>query len=232
MLTLRTIHSNPATAAATDPNFANVTLLLHMDGSNGSTTFTDKSSGNLTSTVSGNAQISTTQSKFGGASGYFDGNGDWITFSSSTAFAFGTGPFTVEFWIWWSGNISGTPWVGVMGSHNGSANWFAVFMNSSGITHYIRTLFPTPVTLASQQWVHFASTRDSSGVCRLFLNGVLQNTGTDTGDVGGSIGWRVGDEFTPGRPPFEGYIDDLRITKGVCRYTANFTIPSSAFPDS
>jgi len=91
------VGTNPATIG--DPNFADVSLLLHMDGSNGSTTFTDSSSNGLTVTANGNAQISTTQSKFGGSSAYFDGNGDYLTASHASNFNFGSGDFTAEVWF-------------------------------------------------------------------------------------------------------------------------------------
>jgi hypothetical protein len=83
-----------------DPDFANVSLLLHMDGSNGSTTFPDSSSNGLTVTRYGNAQISTAQSKFGGASAYFDGAGDYLELPNpNTAIGAVAGDFTIECWV-------------------------------------------------------------------------------------------------------------------------------------
>jgi hypothetical protein len=83
-------------------------LLLHMDGSNGSTTFTDSSSNALTVTANGNAQISTAQSKFGGASAAFDGDGDFLSIASNVAFAFGAAAFTIECWAYQSATPNGT----------------------------------------------------------------------------------------------------------------------------
>jgi hypothetical protein len=78
-----------------DPNYASVSLLLHMDGTNGSTVFTDLSPVPKVVTRFGDAQISTAQSKFGGSSAYFDGTGDYLTVASSADFGFGTGDFTI-----------------------------------------------------------------------------------------------------------------------------------------
>jgi hypothetical protein len=86
-----------------DPYASNVSLHLKMDGANGSTTFTDSSPNALTVTAVGNAQISTTQSKYNGTSAYFDGTGDYLNLATSTAFGFGTGDYTAECWI----NIAG-----------------------------------------------------------------------------------------------------------------------------
>ena len=86
--------------APVDEEFGNVSLLLHGDGTNGSTTIVDSSSSTKAVTAFGDAQISTAQSKFGGASIAFDGNGDYLTIPPSAKFEFGTDPFTVEFWIY------------------------------------------------------------------------------------------------------------------------------------
>jgi hypothetical protein len=86
-------------AEATDPNFASVVLLVGFDGSDGSTTFTDESGAAHALTAVGNVQVDTAQSKFGGASGLFDGAGDAITAADSAAWHFGTGDFTVEAWV-------------------------------------------------------------------------------------------------------------------------------------
>jgi hypothetical protein len=76
-------------------------VLLHMNGSDASTTFTDNAFGGLghTWTANGNAQIDTAQSKFGGASGLFDGNGDYISTPDSDDFFFSAGDFTFDTWV-------------------------------------------------------------------------------------------------------------------------------------
>ena len=216
--------SFPATNG--DPEFANVDLLLQ-------DSFTDQSLSGQTVVVSGNAAASTTQVKVGTHSLYFDGSGDWATISN-TAMAFGTDPFTVEFWMYWDGVVTGAPWMGVLGTHNSNtAGRYAIFMNNGGITHYIQSAFPSATSVSANTWTHIASTRDSSGVCRFFKDGVLQTsmTVTDTGNLLFPQGFRIGNEFSSGRPPFSGYLDEVRVTKGVCRYTANFTPPTQAFPN-
>ena len=84
---------------AGDAHFDNVSLLLHCNGSDGSTAFTDSSSNAHSITASGDAQIDTAQSKFGGASGLFDGAGDWLTCPSHSSLNLQTGDFTLECWI-------------------------------------------------------------------------------------------------------------------------------------
>src|SRR5690554_1699309 len=82
-----------------DPYFASVVLLLHGDGTDGSTTITDNSGSAHSPTVNGNSQIDTAESQFGGASVLFDGSGDYLEYADSADWDFGTGDFTVEFWM-------------------------------------------------------------------------------------------------------------------------------------
>lgn len=84
-------------AGGGDPYWANVVSLLHMDGANGSTTFTDQKG--KTWTPNGNVQISTAQSVFGGSSAAFDGVNDSLSIASHADFGFGTGDWTVECFV-------------------------------------------------------------------------------------------------------------------------------------
>ena len=100
------IYVNPYSFVATDPNFADVSLLLHGNGTNGSTTITDSSPSPKTVTAVGNAQISTAQSKFGGSSIAFDGTGDYLSVPNDGTLQMGSVDFTIEFWIYFN-SLSG-----------------------------------------------------------------------------------------------------------------------------
>ena len=209
-----------------DPDFANVVLLLQ-------DSLTDESPQGQTLTIAGDTAISTAESKFGGSSISFDGSGDWLTAAADPSLVFGTSPFTVEFWMYWDGTVTGTPYMGVMGAHNAfSTGRYGIFMTANGIGHYIQSQFPAMSAVPANQWVHIASTRDSSGTCRFFIDGALKTTVTDTGNLTAPQGFRVGNDLSTGRPPFSGYIDSLRITTGHARYTANFTPPATCVPNS
>jgi len=210
---------------ATDPYYSDVVLLLQ-------DSLTDESPQGQTLTVAGNTAVSTVESKFG-SSISFDGSGDWITAAPDSSLVFGVSPFTVEFFMYWDGTVTGTPWMGVVGAHDGyGVDRYGIFMNANGITHYIQTQFPAVSAVPANQWVHIASTRDSSGVCRFFIDGVLKSTVTDTGNLTATHGFRVGNDFNLNRPPFSGYLDEIRVTKGVARYTSTFSPPTTAFPTS
>ena len=210
-----------------DPNYSSVSLLLNGNGTNGSTTFTDSSSYGHTVTPVGNAQISTTQSKFGGASMYFDGSGDRLTVSDSS-FTFGTGEFTIEFWVY---ILSAGGLEAIASCGSGNSSWQLRFQNTDGGIDFrvgSNSYLQSTTTTSFNTWHHFAVTRDSSNTGRMFLNGTIDDSSTFTDDLDQSdlrIGVnRSGDYY------FDGYIDDFRITKGVARYTSNFTPPTAQLP--
>jgi len=223
-------------AIPSDANFANVSLLINADGlADGSTSFVDASSNALTLTPVGNAQVDTTIFKYGTGSMQFDGTGDYLTISDSPLFAFGSGDFTIEAWIYANSLGSYNGVIGQWPDNGGSANNSFVletvgtnidFYWVSGTTVYS---LQDIGAIALNQWIHVAVARNGNSIYG-FINGSLAKTGSITqtlndpssaitvgGNIAGGGGWN-------------GYIDDLRVTKGVARYTANFTPPTEAFP--
>jgi hypothetical protein len=230
-------------AIAKDPNFASVSLLLPMDGANGSTTFTDASLNTFSVTANGDAQISTAQSVFGGASGLFDGNGDFLSVAANSAFEL-TGDFTIEGWIRASSFTVNFPMIVAnnRSSFSGTGSTAAVFIAVAGSPRTLNLgrndatgidVVKSTTTINTNTWYYFAVTRSGSTV-RLFLNGTLEGTGTNSSTWNfSSNGLNIGRNGWDGAQGFwYGYIDDLRITKGVARYTASFTPPAAPFPTS
>ena len=210
-----------------DPHFDNVSLLLHMDGEDGSTTFTDSSATPKVATAYGNAKISTAQSKFGPSSGLLDGYGDFLHVVSSAEFGFGVGDFTVESWFY---PLSAQTGVIVDARVNNTAELWFVYWDLQKINFYTPSATLTSTSTASlNTWHHFSVTQQS-GVLRLFIDGALAGTSTNTSYLGDSVPICVGAN-PAGKSNLHGYIDDLRITKGVARYTANFTPPAARLPD-
>lgn len=208
-----------------DPYFLNVSALLHMNGSNASTTFTDSSSNNITITGYGNAQISTAQSKFGGASAYFDGSGDYLLSASSLEpFQMGTGNFTVEAFIRPTVAVSG--YRGLIGLQSGDFD--TLYILNGALVWYISGT--AAGTIAVDTWYHVAASRQGTSL-RVFIDGALVNTSTNSNNM--TFGrLRIGSNGANTSEFFRGWIDELRVTKGVARYTAAFTAPTAPFPDS
>lgn len=216
----------PDTGPYYDHWYTSVALLLPMNGANGSTTFTDISSTSKTVTAAGNAQISTTQSMFGGSSALFDGTGDYLQLSSSGDLSLGTGDLTIEGWIYLN-TAHGFAVLGTLSFNAGASfriNTTLMVLDSSGINSVSRS-----VSININTWYHVAVTR-ISGTVRFFLNGVKQGTDqTYTQNFSGEsriIGGSVADNALY----MNGYLDDVRITKGVGRYSSNFTPIPRAFP--
>lgn len=205
-----------------DPYWANVSALLHMDGSNGSTTFTDETG--KTWTPNDNVQISTAQAKFG-QSALFDGTSDWIDGPSSADFTFGTGDFTLECFVYFTASGAN---LGVI-SFGGNltiylASTFTNIYFFDGVSANVVQV-PAPTLNA---WHHVALTRQS-GTLRIFCDGVAGTSASFTNDIT-STNMRIGASTTGGTHML-GYIDELRITKGVSRYNAGFTPPAAPFPN-
>ena len=224
-----TINNSPG-----DQHWSNVSLLLRMDGSDASTTFTDSSATARTFTANGNAQIDTAQSKFGGASGLFDGTGDYITTPNSADFRFGSGDFTIESWVYLNAIGQFHPIANQMTNSNRGWMFDVTSGNKLRLYGFISSwqeLGISTTSLATGQWYHCAVTRDGTSF-RLFLNGVLEDTTVISGafteetSVAFTVGY-IGDGSLSRY--VNGWIDDLRITKGVARHTASFTIPDAPF---
>lgn len=209
-------------AAPTDPDFASVEILLHADGADGSTTFIDNSGNGLTVTPSGNAQISTTQSKFGGASLRLAGTGDYLSFSGGTSV--GTGDFCIEFFIYsgWSGDTM----LFDFRSHADLALW----TNSNGLILFNSGTFATRAYLNYDTWQHIAVTR-SGTTLRLFVDGTQEYSTTDSGNfnTAGGTNW-IGRPFDANWSNPNLWMDEFRLSR-VARYTTTFTPPTAAFPD-
>ena len=217
-----TANFTPPTAPLTAP--LNTSLLLNFTNAG----IFDNAAENVLETV-GNAQISTSVKKYGTGSLAFDGTGDWLLVPNNTNLQLGSGPFTIEFWFYLTtfsvsqglvakGGAS-TGWE--IGIEPGNLFYFA----NGGSKDYIENL-------STNTWIHFAISRVSTAFNQtfMFINGVQTSQffcGTDFNQTNNMY---IGASRTASNP-FNGYIDDLRITKGVARYTANFTPPTAAFPD-
>lgn len=205
-----------------DPYFANVLLLLRADGVNGSTTITDNSIYARTMTAYADAQISTAQSKFGGASLYFDGTGDYVEGPSSSDWVLDT-DHCIEFWIYPVGSQALAS--GIIGTYTGwnsySGKWQIVM---TGSTIYAMTPsgnYGLNTTLTAATWSHVAWVRNGT-TTSFYVNGTSV-TSTASADYNNYAPIRLGTGYSV----FNGYLDDIRITKGVPRYTANFTPPGA-----
>ena len=211
-----------------DPHYANVSLLLPGDGADNGTVFTDNSPSPKTVTAYGNAKTSTAQSKFGGSSIAFDGSGDYLSVpGSSGEFSFGTGDFTIEFWARWSSVASEDAIC------FGDGIGWTLYIYPAGKLQWGRTSPQSPANLLASsssvttgQWYHIAVTRES-GVVKFWIDGNASGSVSDTANYSANGTLNIGKSHAGAW--FQGWIDDFRVTKGVSRYTGNFTPPTEPF---
>lgn len=225
-----------AVGGPTDPEWASVTSLLHFDGADGATTIVDEKG--IVYSVVGDTQLDTAQYKWGTASLKFDGTGDTAGSASDAGFDLGAGNFTIEGWV----RPAAAGYMGILNLTTGAqgVGAFAVEIcrgvtgtalsfeaRDAASSYFVNVYGGTTVV---DTWTHFACVRNGN-VWRLYCNGVSVGTPITASQallpttyLG--LGRRVGGN------PFNGWIDDIRITKGVARYTANFTPPDAPFPNS
>lgn len=207
-----------------DTYWDNVSLFLKGDGTNGSTNINDEK-GNITTRL-GNTKISTAQSKFGGASIYFDGSGDYLDFSMQSGITpVGTESFTIEGWIhpeamttYHSIFCVGFP-VQIYYRNN---NVEAYLSSTNTSNYFINSLRGPASSVPNNAWTHFALVR-SLNTFTLYVNGVAGTQANSSGGIAVSSAQPSVGGFLGGSYYFNGYMDNLRITRGIARYTKNFT---------
>lgn len=217
-------------------------LLMHFNGANNSTTFTDECGRAITRY--GDAKISTTQSKFGGASGYFDGSGDYVQIEDSELFNFGSGDFTIEMWIYPTALPSSEYWWSLICQRttnriNHSFSFYLAptgipegFISNSGDGRSGTNAWVTGHAVSSNTWTHLAVTR-ASGTLRIFQNGILKNTNASANFsiYNSSATIKIGafDEPPWSNSYFQGYMDEVRVTREYARYLTDFVPPTAPY---
>jgi hypothetical protein len=225
-----------ATSAAVevvgDPSFSSVSLLLGGNGADAATTTTDESASAHTVTFNGNAQLDTAQKKFGTASYLFDGTGDYLSIPSATNLQLPE-EFTVELWA----RFNTVATCCFISKWDGTDNEWMMTFGAGAIFFWvgiggINVNATGSFSPSTGVWYHLAADRDAAGTLRVYVDGVMAgkllsaNT-SRTGDDPVEIG-RVTTTL------FDGWIDEVRVTKGVARYASDsgYTVPAAEFPRS
>lgn len=211
--------------------------LFHFDGDNDSTTVTDESG--KAWTRYGNTCLKTATKKFGSASLYCAGDGNNLISEASTDFAMSTGDFTIDFWYKSAGSAGNTPGVinnsvggwaanafSLHSSHTsyaGCGNKFSLWVNNHSA---VAPLLISSTATNTDTWMHVAVVRCGNR-WSLYINGLLDASAVSAASFNGtsSQAWRVGHNDTA----FTGYIDELRISKGIARF-GSFTSPTEPYP--
>ena len=236
---------------AYNPSYANVSLLLHGDGTNGSTTITDNSPSPKTLTRNGNTQISTAVKKYGTGSILFDGTGDFLSSAFNTAFDLLPNSFTVEGWIYSTNMKAGGQRIfstgGGVAAFNATTGIHVLCQindsaGSLGFQMSTNTATPTGTgssnVITANTWFHLAYVYNSATAeARIFANGVIVAGAVLSGVARPSTNPLMNIASIPGEGAaasnaFQGYLDDFQLTKGVAKYDMSFTPPTKPYPNS
>jgi hypothetical protein len=237
--------TRPRNLQQADPYFDSVVLLCPFSGEDGDTTSTDLSNSAHTLTFNGTAALDSDIRKYGFTSLSLDGNSDYVDIPDSDDFALGSGDFTIEFHILLS-EISRTHHV--INKYRNTTNdreWAVAIdadnrcrfgWTTDGINTQNQYVTGMP-TLAVDTWYHYAVTR-SGNTLRQFWDGVelgesVGESDSISGDTifNGDEPLRIGTIYSNGFVLYTyGYIENVRITKGVALYTSTFTPPERAHP--
>jgi hypothetical protein len=220
--------TSPSTPSIPSTAITNTQLLL--SGTNAG--ISDASATVVVETV-GNAQVSTFK-KYGSGSMSFDGTGDWMLVPHSPDINLSTGDFTIECWI----NLSNTTAArSIVSKGTSSTTGFELYINAAPTLLIFAfggsITYSNNYNLNQRQWYHIAVVKAGTGIgnIKMFIDGFLifESATAITTDLSTTANMYVGAGRTGGQP-MNGYIDDLRITRGVARYTAPFIPPATALP--
>jgi hypothetical protein len=190
-------------------------------------------------TANGNAQIDTAQSKFGGASGLFDGNGDYLSTPDSADWAFGTGDFTIDFWVRFAADIPYGDYVAILAQQQdannrwmlmafrdaGGRGWELIHRTGGSVTIDVYNY----VTINVNTWYHVAVVR-SGNSWLMFQDGTqIGSTATDADPIADMATVLCVGQKGDDSKYFNGWLDEFRVSKGVARWTSNFTPPTARY---
>ena len=218
---------------------ASTELLLHCDGSDNGTTFSDSSGNTNTFTAVGNAHTHTGDKRFGTASGYFDGTGDYLSRAHDADLDLSAGTWTIDTWVKIASNSTGT--LGLYFQGTDSTNYMAVkLLYDSTTTKYAINVsiyagsevvaVTSTYAISRNAWTHLEIGADNDNYY-LFVNGILVGHDDDADNPADYTGIQyIGCLFVSSATnSFFGYIDEFRISVGVCRHAYDFTPSGAAY---
>lgn len=213
-----------------------VSLLLHCDGIDGSTSFPDSGPLGIVTNVGNDPQVDTAQIRFGSGSAFFSGSDFIFMTGSTTPFVFGTGDFTIDLWIrLYSG---GAVQIFADMRPNGISGLYPTLrINASDILEYFTdsAVRITGTTVLSLNTWYYVMLSRAGGITRLFLNGIQE--GSDYVDANDYLCGSGRPLFgcssgSVGSDPLAGWLDEIRVSKGIARKSAAFTPPLKAYSTS
>ena len=221
-----------STVSSTDANFSKVVSLLGFDDQNLSKSFQDVLLGNWTASGSaGDVKILTGSPPVGTSYGSFSGTNSYLSVAADNALEFSKSDLTVELWVNFS-SVANTPHIFQIGI-NSTYRWGLRLASGSlqifSVINGTTTTITSATVLSTATWYHVALCKDATSF-RIYLNGTLDTSGAAATTMPYSattmvLGWQ---DYSGGAGDyFAGFLRDFRVTKGLARYTSNFTAPDT-----
>lgn len=178
-----------------------------------------------TITANGNAQVDTAQSKFNGASALFDGTGDYLSVGSHSDFSFGTGDFTVEFWVRHAAINDQQIYIDF---RSATTDHFVFYVRSDNkLEYYDGNTYTSTVTMAASTWYHLAVVRSGTSL-KIYRDGTEVISATNSTALSAQNCFIGIDYLATSANSMNGHIDEIRVSN-IARYTAAFTAPTLQF---
>lgn len=223
----------------TTGHFSQVTGLYHFDGTNGSSTMTDSSTAGNNGTATNGAVLSTTSPKYGTASVLLvRASSQYVDLGNNANTQLGAGDYTFEGWfkVTSLASVLGANMI-LFGKSPGGTTDFACYISNTNSLILMHNNSPVvnpgvACITSAGTWYHLAFTRLGT-TCTIWFNGVSQGTGTSAYNINSAGNtFKIGYDNSAGATwALGGNVDDFRITKGYCRYTATF-VPHGPFPNA
>lgn len=222
-----TLMTPVSTSTSIGGNDADTELLIHADGADASTSFTDSSSNGFTITANGAAQVDTAQSKFGSGSYLANGtSGNYLSIPDNDALRPGTGDYTIDCWVRHS-SVAGyqtlyskgyTTSGGILFQSTLDTGRWSVYHSGSLI------LTETGSAVSTDTWYHMAFVRDGTSL-KIYRDGVETGSATNSTNLNSTTEVRIGADSTF---PLSAHVDEFRQSS-VARYTTGFTPATEAY---
>tara|TARA_R110000772_G_scaffold30806_12_gene76534 strand:+ start:7508 stop:9595 length:2088 start_codon:yes stop_codon:yes gene_type:complete len=221
-----------------DTNWDNVVLLTKLDGADTATSSKDVSNSRHALVFEANAQLDTAQKQFGASSLLVDGTLDSVSITDSTDWDLGDGDFTVECWVRFNSIPTESAFVGQYDTAGNDRSWMLWRNNANGLIFNWSTngtnFFASSAAWSPSTGVWYAVAADrSGGTLRVYVDGAVHSSTTSIStDVlnNSAVDLHIGDQANGGRE-MNGWIDEVRVTKGVARYAGAYTVRTKGFPD-
>jgi hypothetical protein len=205
-------------------------LLLHCDGTNGAVSFPDAAGGHLVVAV-GDAQVSAAQGQFGSAA-YFDGSGDCLETADSPDFEPANQAFTIDFWMYPLNDTGPSCLIGKSWPDAGQGYDIRFYLKAIrvvGVNGWAENIIGD-ASVSTGAWYHVAVSSTTNTVY-LFINGIQKGTCARSNMLDTGLPLRVGWTGTGGLTAFHGYMDEVRYSVGIARWTNNFAVPTAPYGD-